>query len=93
MLSDLVSDLKRYPVFRNVDVLPAESRRDLVSTNLIFPERHLALELNLSEAALLPAIHLPRLNTTNAEPRGPFRAVRRTEHMAGTNGFRAPFSR
>jgi hypothetical protein len=93
MLSDLVSELKRHPVFRNVDVLPAESRRDLVATNLIFPERHLALELNLSEAALLAAINLPRLNTTNVEPRGPFRSVRRAEHVAGTNGFRTPFSR
>jgi hypothetical protein len=93
ILSDLVSDLKRYPLFRNVDVLPAESRRDLVATNLLFPERHLALELNLSEAALLPSIPLPRLGATNLDTRSTFRSGRRAEHPGTTNAFRGPFFR
>gem|GEM_PF-504470 len=67
-LSELVVDLKRYPLFRNVDVLPAERRRSWVSTNLIFQERHFALELNVSEAELLPSVALPRTVPTNREP-------------------------
>lgn len=67
-LSELVTELKRYPVFRNVDVLPAERRRDWVSSNLVFTGRHFALELNLSEGELLPPIPLPPLGVTNREP-------------------------
>jgi hypothetical protein len=87
-LSDLVGDLKRFPLFRNVDVLPAERRRDLVATNLIFPERHFALELNLSEAELLPPIPIPRVVVTNREPRSAFRSPLRTDGGATTNGGR-----
>ena len=87
-LSELVGDLKRYALFRNVDVLPVERRRDLVSTNLIFPERHFALELNLSEAELLPAVLLPKTAPTNREPgRGP-RVPGRFESSGSTNGGR-----
>lgn len=85
-LSELVGDLKRYPLFRNVDVLPSERRRDLVSTNLIFPERHFALELNLSEAELLPVISLPRLAPTNREPRAGLRMPVRFDAATATNG-------
>jgi len=85
-LSELVGDLKQYPLFRNVDVLPVERRRELVATNLIYPERHFALELNLSEAELLPAIVLPRLSPTNREPaRGGLRVMGRGEAGVGTN--------
>lgn len=87
-LSDLVGELKRFALFRNVDVLPAERRRDLVATNLIFPERHFALELNLSEAELLPAIPLPRPVVTNREPRSTFRTPIRTDAVAPTNSGR-----
>jgi len=87
-LSDLVGDLKRYPLFRNVDVLPAERRRMLVSSNLIFPERHFALELNLSESELLASIPLPRLSTTNREPRMGLRAAPRFDGGTATNGPR-----
>lgn len=67
-LGELVGELKRFTLFRNVDVLPAERRRSLVDTNLIFAERHFALELNLSEAELLPPIPLPPAAQTNREP-------------------------
>ncbi|MBL9137019.1 MAG: hypothetical protein JNK85_14200 [Verrucomicrobiales bacterium] len=87
-LSDLVGELKRYPLFRNVDVLPSERRRDLVATNLIFPERHFALEFNLSAAELLPPWPLPRLATTNREPRTGFRTPIRTDANATTNASR-----
>ncbi len=72
-LSELVGELKRYPLFRNVDALPPERRRELVSSNLVFAERHFALELNLSEAELLPPIPIPRSASTNREPRTGFR--------------------
>jgi hypothetical protein len=91
-LSDLVSELKRNPLFRNVDVLPAERRRELVATNLIFPERHFALELDLTETELLPPVPLPRLNPTNREPRGPLRSGVRRE-FGYTNGLRGPRTR
>jgi Tfp pilus assembly PilM family ATPase len=84
-LSDLVVDLKRYPLFRNVDVLPAERRRSWVATNLIFPERHFALELNLSEAELMPSIPLPRTVPTNREPARGLRLPVRFDSATSTN--------
>ena len=76
-LSDLVADLKRIRLFANVDVLPPERRRPWVATNLYFPERHFALELNLSEDDLLPPLPLVQPATTNREPRAPFRTALR----------------
>lgn len=74
-LSELVGELKRFPLFRNVDILPPERRRSLVDTNLIFPERHFALELSLSESELLPPVPLPTTPPTNREPaRSTFRS-------------------
>jgi hypothetical protein len=70
-LSDLVAGLRTTPPFRNVDVLPAELRRMLVASNLVFPDRHFALELNLSEADLLPALPLPARAATNGPPARP----------------------
>jgi hypothetical protein len=87
-LSDLVGELKRYPLFRNVDVLPSERRRELIATNLIFPERHFALEFNLSQAELLQPWPLPRLAPTNRELRTGFRSPIRTDVSGGTNNSR-----
>lgn len=92
-LSELVGDLKRYTLFRNVDVLPAERRRSWVSTNLIFPERHFALELNLSESELLPAIPLPRTVPTNREPARGLRMPVRFDTKGATNSGRLGRSR
>ncbi len=88
-LSELVADLKRFPLFRNVDILPAERRRAWVATNLVFPERHFALELNLSEAELLPPLPLPRLAVTNREPRNSFRSPLRPGPDSTPNGTNA----
>ncbi|MCC7374529.1 MAG: hypothetical protein IT581_07720 [Verrucomicrobiales bacterium] len=87
-LSDLVGELKRYPLFRNVDVLPSERRREWIATNLIFPERHFALEFNLSQAELLQPWPLPRLATTNREPRTGLRIPIRSDLGGGTNTLR-----
>ncbi|MFN0066916.1 MAG: hypothetical protein ACKVYV_04680 [Limisphaerales bacterium] len=72
-LSELVGRLQASPPFRNVDVLPAESRRALVATNLAYPDRFFALELSLSDTDLLPPIALPSKSATNGLPRAPGR--------------------
>ncbi len=84
-LSELVGELKRYPLFRNVDVLPPERRRELISSNLVFADRHFALELNLPETELLPLIPIPRSTNTLRDPRGGFRqsALRNDSTNAG----------
>jgi Tfp pilus assembly PilM family ATPase len=88
-LSELVNDLKRYPVVRNVDLLPDERRRSLVASNLVFPDRHFALELSLSEAELLSPVELPVVAPTNREVRpGGFRVGPRMELGGVTNGVR-----
>lgn len=88
-LSELVNDLKRYPVVRNVDLLPDERRRSLVASNLVFPDRHFALELSLSEAELLSPVLLPVVSPTNREVRpGGFRVGPRLEMSGVTNGVR-----
>ncbi len=85
-LSEIVGALQQFPVFDHVDVLPPERRRSLVATNLIFPERHFALELELSRTQLLPRVPLDRDQATNREPRFPFRPHIRSE--TSTNGSR-----
>jgi hypothetical protein len=47
-LSQLVSDLKGSPSFRNVDTVPAEQRRALANPKTIIPERHFALFMELA---------------------------------------------
>lgn len=68
-LSDLVGRLRASPPFRNVDVLPPEARRQLVATNLAYPDRFFALELSLSESDLLPPLVLPPRRVTNGPAR------------------------
>lgn len=71
-LSDLVGRLRASPPFRNVDVLPPEARRQLVATNLAYPDRFFALELSLSESDLLsPLPVLPRRATNGPARSGP----------------------
>lgn len=70
-LSDLVGRLKASPPFQNVDVLPAESRRVLVATNLAYPDRFFALELSLSDTDLLTPLPVPLKPATNGPVRPP----------------------
>lgn len=72
-LSDLVGRLKASSPFQNVDVLPAESRRVLVATNLAYPDRFFALELSLSDTDLLTPLPVPLKPATNGPPRAPLR--------------------
>ena len=48
-LSRVVAELKRSPLFKNVDSLSADRRRSLVDTNVVLTDRHFALDLELVE--------------------------------------------
>jgi Tfp pilus assembly PilM family ATPase len=48
-LSKVVAELKRNPAFANVDTLPADERKNLVSTNVIVPGHYSALSIELAE--------------------------------------------
>ena len=54
IVSQLVTDLKRYPLFRNVDALSAEWRRNLVDPKLLIQNRSISLELELTANEFLP---------------------------------------
>lgn len=71
-LSDLVADLKKETLFRRVDSLPSNQRRNLVDAKALVPDRHFSLFLELAEVGL--------------ERPGP--PPRRTEAHTGTNGFK-----
>ena len=48
-LSDIVTNLRIAPLFRKVDALPPNLKRDLVDPKLIVPNRHFALTIELKE--------------------------------------------
>jgi Tfp pilus assembly PilM family ATPase len=48
-LSKVVSELKNDPAFTNVDTLSLDQRKFLVNTNVIIPERHFALSIEMAE--------------------------------------------
>jgi len=48
MLSELVSDLSRQPIFARVDSLSDDQRRSLADPKVIIPDRHFALELDFA---------------------------------------------
>lgn len=53
-ISQLVTDLKRYPLFRNVDALSADRRKNLIDPKLLVPDRSFSLELELAANEFLP---------------------------------------
>lgn len=48
-LTKVVSELKQNPSINNVDTLPADQRKNLVSTNALLPGRHFALSIEMAE--------------------------------------------
>jgi Tfp pilus assembly PilM family ATPase len=66
-LSQIVTDLKKYPLFRNVDALSADRRRNLVDPKLVVPDRTAALELELVENAF----HVAQKPLERRVPLGP----------------------
>jgi Tfp pilus assembly PilM family ATPase len=73
-LSDLVTELKRTPAFKNVDALAANERKQLVDPKVLVPDRHFALAIEPKEADWLPLAPAPRPPETRS----------------GTNGTRRP---
>ncbi|MHB8523075.1 MAG: pilus assembly protein PilM [Limisphaerales bacterium] len=71
-LSDLVADLKKKTLFRRVDTLPSNQKRNLVDPKALVPDRHFSLFFELAEATLDRPGLLPL----------------RTDAHAGTNGFK-----
>jgi len=48
-LSKVVSGLKQNPAFTNVDTLPADQRKNLVSTNVLIPGHYFSLSIEMAE--------------------------------------------
>ncbi len=67
VLSDLVSDLNKQPLFARVDQLSDDQRRSLADPNVIIPDRHFALELDFAASDFERSLPLKRPPL----PRGP----------------------
>lgn len=67
-LSQVVADLKKHLLFRNVDTLPDDRRKRLVTPKVLVPDRHFALDIELARNPyrLTPApAELPDAGATN----------------------------
>jgi hypothetical protein len=53
-LSDLVAELKKEPLFSNVDSLAANQRKNLVDPKVLVPDRHFSLFIEVKESEWLP---------------------------------------
>ncbi|MBI2925478.1 MAG: pilus assembly protein PilM [Verrucomicrobia bacterium] len=73
-LSDLVAELKKEPLFSNVDSLAANQRKNLVDPKVLVPDRHFSLFIEVKESEWQPPAALGKA----PEPR------------ATTNGVRKP---
>lgn len=58
-LSHIVTNLRMAPLFRNVDALPPDLKRDLVDPKLIVPDRHFAITIELNENEFQEPVVLP----------------------------------
>ncbi len=69
-LSQLVSDLKRDPRFRNVDTIPFEQRRLMADQKTVLPDKHFAIfmELATNEFQSLQATNEPPTMETGETP-------------------------
>lgn len=76
-LGQVVAELKQSTLFNNVDTLPSDLRRDIAYTNVILPDRHFALSLEMARSHFLPVQSRMRTGETNATPKTP--TSRRTE--------------
>jgi Tfp pilus assembly PilM family ATPase len=75
-LSRVVAELKRSPLFKNVDSLAPDRRRAVADTNVVLPDRHFALELELAENPFrLGERGSGERRPSGAETRSPIRAA------------------
>ncbi|HKS37173.1 MAG TPA: pilus assembly protein PilM [Verrucomicrobiae bacterium] len=84
VVSQLVTDLKRDPLFRNVDALSAEWRRNLVDPKLLIPDRSISLELELAATEFLPIQKPPERKPSSTTP-----DLRSPQRSSGRNPERA----
>jgi len=92
VVSQLVTDLKRHPLFRNVDALSAEWRRNLVDPKLLIQDRSISLELELAANEFLPVQKPPerRPLSNSSDLRSPPRSPGRNPERP--NGSSSPRS-
>jgi Tfp pilus assembly PilM family ATPase len=82
-LSRVVTELKRSPLFKNVDSLSADRRRAVADTNVVLADRHFALELEVAENPFRPAdITGGERRPANPEIRSPIRAAAKAPERA-----------
>lgn len=74
ILSELVTDLRRDPLFSRVDSVPAGQRRNWVDPKVLIPDRHFVLALDMADGGW----------------RSLFQNVRVSEVRWGTNVIRRP---
>jgi hypothetical protein len=48
MISDLVGELERRPIFSKVDLLPDDQRRSLADTKVVVPDRFFAVQFDFA---------------------------------------------
>lgn len=63
-LSQVVSELKQSPLFRNVDTLPNDRRKNLADPRVVLPEHHFALVMELAGGEFAHTL-LPPAPTNN----------------------------
>lgn len=56
VVSDVVAGLKKDPLFSRVDSVPAAQRRALVATNVVIPDRHFAIAVELADLGWRPLL-------------------------------------
>ena len=55
-LSELIDQLKEYPLFRNVDILALDERRRLVPDSVLVPNGHYAISICIERERIQLAI-------------------------------------
>jgi len=78
ILSQVVSDLGRNPLFARVDVLPHERRRSLADPKVLITNRFFAVAMELGGKTPLPppAAQKPPSQPPGREPRRPPQSLR-----------------
>ncbi|GIX50088.1 MAG: hypothetical protein KatS3mg132_282 [Limisphaera sp.] len=64
ILSELVADLRRDPLFSRVDSVPAAQRRNWVDPKVLIPDRHFVLALDMADGGwrgLFPSVRVPEV--------------------------------
>jgi Tfp pilus assembly PilM family ATPase len=85
LLSQLVNELKRQPLFAKVDLLSEDLRRNLADPKVVLPDHRSVLALDFAETAFQPAAS-PRATPLIGPPRPPSKRGPRPPRPAPDNG-------